>query len=232
MSVFRKKNTLAPAYNWRGTASEPGILTHYQSDHHQRSDTLFWCLAWLALLVHLLQIIPEAHNFPQHAYRWALLGSYALMLMAPAWLLSRPLAWLVRPMQLGGQVLLMALMHLIIQVDHQLWTTQQQHLDDLSWHRALDLLRSLDLALTALSFLVIHILLRSLASLVILFAPRLPLPGLRLVLMTFLAFTCAERLGYALAHHEHNRAVLRMAQATPFHQPLIIDDYLKALRER
>src|SRR5690606_39666239 len=94
---------------------------------------------------------------------------------APAWLLTRPLAWLVRSVQLGGQVLLMALMHLIIQVGHQLWTTQQQHLDDLSWHRSPALLRSLDLALTALSFLAIHILLRSLASLVILFAPRLPL---------------------------------------------------------
>ena len=230
MSVFRKKNGLAPAYNWRGTAAESGILVHYRSDHYQRSDTLFWCLSWLALLLHLHLFIADAHNLPQHAYRWLLIGSYALMLLAPAWLLARPLAWLGRLPQLIGQVLLVSLMHLAIHTDNQLWTAQHLHLGDLSWSETLDFLRSLDLFLVVLGFLTIQVLLRSLASLVILFAPRLPLPRLRLVLIVFLAATCAERLGYALGHYEHNRALQRIAQEVPFHQPLVIDDLLQALR--
>ena len=231
MSVFRKKNALPPAFSWRGTPAEPGILVHYRSDHHERSDALFWCLSWLALLLHLHLLVADAHNFAQHAYRWLLIGSYALMLMVPAWLLARPLAWLARPVQLTGQVLLVGLMHLVTYTDNQLWTAQQLHLNDLSSGGALDFLRSLDLFMVVLGFLTIQVLLRSLASLVILFAPRLPLPGLRLVLILFLAATCGERLGYALGHYEHNRALQRMAQEVPFHQPLVIDDYLKALRD-
>lgn len=230
MSLFRKKNSLAPAYSWRGTAAEPGILVHYRSDHHERSDTLFWCLSWLALLLHLHLFIADAHNLPQQAYRWLLIGSYALMFLAPAWLLARPLAWLPRSLQLGGQVLLVVLVHLLAHVDNQLWTLQGHHLGDLSRGATVDFLRVLNPLPLAAAFLLIQSLLRSLASLVILFAPRLPLPGLRVVLLTFLVATCAERLGYALGHYEHNRAVLRMAQGMPFHQPLLIDGYLKELR--
>lgn len=232
MSVFRKKNSLGPAYSWRGTASEPGILTHYQSDHHKRSDRLFWCLSWLALLVHLHAIVADAHNLPQLAYRWLLIGSYALMFMAPAWFLARPLAWLTRPIQLSGQVVLVSLVHLLLEVDHRLWGAQHLHLGGLSWDEALIFFRSLDLALMALGCLIIPLLLRSLASLVILFAPRLPLPGLGSILLVFLAITCAERLGYALGHYEHNRPLQRMAHDVPFYQPLVIDEHLKALRSR
>lgn len=230
MSAFRKKNTLAPAYSWRGTPSEPGILVHYRSDHHERSDGLFWCLSWLALLLHLHLFITDAHNLPQHAYRWMLIGSYALMFLAPAWLLARPLTWLPRPLQLTFQVLLISLVHLLVHIDHLFWTSQGQHWGDLSLDATLALLRAQNPLLVVLAILTVQTLLRSLASLVILFAPRLPLPGLRLALLVFLATTGAERLGYALGHYEHNRTLLRMADGMPFHQPLVIDQYLKELR--
>lgn len=231
MSVFRKKNDLAPAYNWRGTAEEPGILVHYRSDHHARSDALFWCLSWVALLLHLHLFIPDAPNLPQQIYRWLLLGSYALMLLFPAWLLARPAIWFSRPLQMITQVLLVCLLHLLAHVDHLLWSAQGQHLTALSVDQILEFLRARFPLAVCLALLVIQTLLRSLASLVILFAPRLPMPSLRVVLLTFLAATGAERLGYALGHYEHNRALLRMADAMPFYQPLEIDGYLKELRD-
>ena len=230
MSVFRKKNALAPAYSWRGTPSEPGILVHYRSDHHERSDALFWCLSWLALLLHLHLFIADAHNPPQHAYRWLLIVSYALMFLAPAWLLARPFSWLPRPLQLTVQVLLISLVHLLVHAGHLLWTVQGQHWSDLSLDTMLTFLRAQNPLLVVLAILTIQTLLRSLASLVILFAPLLPLPGPRLALLVFLATTGAERLGYALGHYEHNRTLLRMADGMPFHQPLVIDQYLKELR--
>lgn len=232
MAAFKKKNTLAPAYSWRGTPDQPGILVHYRSNHHARSDTLYWCLTGLALLLHLHLFIADAHNLPQHAYRWLLIGSYALMLLAPAWLLARACARLPRSLQLSVQVLLTALVHLLMYTDNQLWGSQGQHLWDLSPSASLDYLRTLEPILVVLGFVTIQALLRGPSSLAILFAPRLPLPGLRMVLLVFLAFTCAERLGYALGHYEHNRALLRMADGMPFHQPLILDELLKELRGR
>ncbi|HLT05502.1 MAG TPA: hypothetical protein VK019_11155 [Pseudomonas sp.] len=230
MSVFKKKNKLAPAYSWRGTAEEPGILVHYRSDHHARSDTLFWCLSWVALLLHLHLFIPEAPNLPQQIYRGLLLGSYALMFLFPAWLLARPTNWFSRPLQLTSQVLLVCLAHLLIHVDHLLWSSQGQHLTALSADQILEFLRARYPLAVPLALVLIQTLLRSLASLVILFAPRLPMPSLRVVVLIFLAATCAERLGHALGHYEHNRALLRMADAMPFYQPLELDEHMQRLR--
>lgn len=232
MSVLRKKKGLAPAYSWRGTAEEPGILVHYRSDHLERSDALFWCLSWLALLLHLHLLIPDAPNLPQLAYRWLLIGSYALMFLLPAWLLARPARWLPRVPQLIVQVLLIGLTHLALHVDHLQWTSQGQHLGSLSREQLAGLLGLRELLPILFALLIIPTLLRCLASLVILFAPRLPLPSVRVVLLVLLAASCAERLGYALGHYEKNRALLRMAEAVPFHQPLVIDTQLKQLRDR
>ena len=230
MSVFRKRNNLAPAYDWRGTAERPGILVHYQSDHRLRSDTLFWSFLWVALLLHLHQLIPDAPNLPQLMYRWLLIGSYAFMFLLPAWLLSRAASRLPRSAQLTIQVALAALVHLFLQADHLLWSASGQHLTQVAHAQALEATfpyKQLPVLITVLS---LPILLRCLASLVILFAPRLPLPPLRIIVLLFVAATSAERLGYALAHHEHNRSLLRMAEAMPLHQPTVIDDHLKALR--
>ena len=230
MSAFKKHNALSSAYDLPGTREEGGWITRFPSNHRQKSDSLFWVINWLALAFHLSVFLESPQGY-MWVYQAVLLGTYALMFSVPAWLLSRPAAWLPRNLELAVQVLLTAAVHLLIHADNVLWGLYHYVLNGFVWNSVpsgglLGLLTAestrLAVALTAGAYLLVQIVLRLLASGIIRFAPRMRLPRLSQVVMIFLIATLAERASYAISHKEGYRDLMDTAERIPLYQPLIL----------
>jgi hypothetical protein len=95
---------------------------HRPIPYRLRADTLFWVLSWLALAVHLTTFFEASSTPGLMFYQCVLIGTYALMFLAPSWLLGRLSRWLPRGGQFTVQILMTTLVQLLVYTDGLLWT--------------------------------------------------------------------------------------------------------------
>lgn len=193
----------------------------------RRLDAFYWLLTWLAVALHLGRFFDLAAA-PLLAYQLLLIGSYALLFVAPAWAVS----------QLAGRfsaragallsVVLAGVVQLALYGDHLLWQLYGFHLNGFVWNilttpggiAALGSSASTgrEMALLGAAVFAGQAALRLLAGR--LARLRLPAPRLAWVLPLFLVVTLGERISYGVGHFYGYSPLLESAQRVPFYQPL------------
>lgn len=209
----------------------PRLLTH------RRADSLYWLFTWLATGLHLSRAFELPASNALWFYQTVLLGSYALIFVAPLWLLCRLASPLPRPVVLGLSVLLASLLQLLIYADSLLWTLYGFHLNGFVWNiittpggiAALGSSESsqVGFALIAIGIVVVQALLRLLASGLINWRPTTPAPRWLWVLPLFVLVTLGERGSYGVSHFYGYSPLLETAQRMPFYQPLTMRRFLE-----
>lgn len=201
----------------------------------RRRNALFWLFAWLATCLHLTRYFEAADSLALLLYQGALIGSYALLFIAPGGLLSR-LAGPRRPrLQAAVAIVAATLVQLALYGDHLVWTLYGFHLNGFVWNilttpggiAALGASASTtrDLALLAGGALALHGGLWALAHGL---AGRTRLaPRLAWMLPLFVVATLGERLSYAVSHFYGYSPLLENAQRVPFYQPLTMRRFLE-----
>lgn len=194
---------------------------------HRRGDGLYWSFTWLCLALHLGHFFTWPETAGLWLYTLLLIGSYALLWVLPAWVLSRLFAPLSRRLEIVLQVGLAALLQLVIYADSLIWDLYGFHLNGFVWNilttpGGISALGSSEssyfgFALIALAWLGGHALLRLLASLVGRSHGR---SRWTWVVAAFLLATSAERIAYGLSHFYGYSPLLETAQRMPFYQPL------------
>lgn len=203
----------------------------------QRSnaDTFFWILSWLALAIHLSFFMAAPPSLGLALYQGLLVTTYALMFLAPSWLIGKLTSPLPRPVQLAVQVGLTTAVQLLLYADGLLWKLYGFHLNGFVWNiittpggiEALGSSESsyLGFALIALGFLVGQLTLRLLASFLPRALPTLPVPRLALALSLFVVATLAERLVHSASHFYGYSPLLEITQRIPLYQPLTMREF-------
>lgn len=196
----------------------------------RRADALYWLFTWLAAIAHLARLFEMPANPGMALYQGVLLGSYALLFVAPLWLLGRLASPLPRAFGLALSVLLAGLLQLLIYADGLLWSLYGFHLNGFVWNiittpggiAALGSSESsqVGFALIGAAFFIGQALLRLLASALARWRPTLPAPRWPWVLPLFLLATLGERVGYGVSHFYGYSPLLETAQRMPFYQPL------------
>ncbi|SDS38246.1 sulfatase-like hydrolase/transferase [Pseudomonas oryzae] len=194
----------------------------------RRIDAFYWLLTWLAVALHLGRFFDLAATPLVLGYQLVLIGSYALLFIAPAWALSRLAGRFAPRAGTVLAVLLAGLVQLALYGDHLLWQLYGFHLNGFVWNilttpggiEALGSSASTEreVALLAAAIFagqgVLRLLARGVARL------RLPAPRLAWVLPLFLVATLGERVSYGVGHFYGYSPVLESAQRVPFYQPL------------
>jgi membrane-anchored protein YejM (alkaline phosphatase superfamily) len=203
----------------------------------RRADSLYWLLTWLVTTLHLARLFEAPDGVALALYQGLLLGSYALLFVAPLWLLCRLLAPLPRGIGLGLSVLLGGLLQLLIYADGLLWTLYGFHLNGFVWNilttpGGLAALGSSEssqtgFVLIAAAFLLGQALLRALASALPRWRPGLAAPRWLWVLPLLVLATLGERVSYGVSHFYGYSPVLETAQRMPFYQPLTMRRFLE-----
>ena len=200
----------------------------------RRIDAFYWLLSWLAIALHLGRFFDPAATPLLTLYQLVLIGSYALLFVAPVWGLSR-LAVRFSP-RAGGAlaVLLAGGVQLALYGDHLLWQLYGFHLNGFVWNilttpggiEALGSSASTEreFALLAAGFIALQGSLRLLAH--GLARLRLPAPRLAWVLPLFVVATLGERVSYGVSHFYGFSPLLESAQRVPFYQPLTMRSLL------
>lgn len=209
---------------------------HHRTVNSLRADTLFWVLSWLALAIHLTTFFKASSTPGLMLYQFVLISTYALMLLAPSWLLSRLARWLPDGGKIIVQIVLTTLVQLLIYADGLLWTLYGFHLNGFVWNivttpggiAALGSSESsyFGFAMIGLGFLLSQTILRLLASSILRFAPRLRIPRMAWVLSLFFLMTLADRFSYAVSQFYGYSPLLETAQHVPFYQPLTMSRFL------
>ncbi len=187
----------------------------------------YWLLTWLALALHLGRFFELAAAPLLAVYQLVLIGSYALLFVAPIWALSR----------LGGRFAPRAGAVLSVLLargatggigDHLLWQLYGFHLNGFVGHpspprrhRRAGFLRASterEVALLAAGLFALQGALRLLAA--ALARRALPAPRLAGVLPLFVVATLGERISYGVSHFYGYSPLLENAQRMPFYQPL------------
>ena len=198
-----------------------------------RIDAFYWSLTWLATSLHLGRLIDLDPEPLLILYQIALVGSYALLFMTPAWALARLASRWSPKAAVVLAVLLAALVQLTIYGDQLLWKLYGFHLNGFVWNiittpggiAALGSSTSTgrDIALLAAGIVAFQSLLRlsahGLARL------SLPAPRLGWVVALFLLVTVGERLSYSVSHFYGYSPLLETAQRVPFYQPLTMRSF-------
>ncbi|WP_027589785.1 sulfatase-like hydrolase/transferase [Pseudomonas sp. RL] len=205
------------------------------STHRSRADTLFWTLSWLALAVHLGFFLDAPESVGMAFYQGLLISTYALMFLAPAWLISKLARPLPRGAQLALHVVLTTAVQLLLYADGLLWKLYGFHLNGFVWNiittpggiAALGSSESsyLGFALIGLGFVGGQLALRLLASALTRILPRLPVPRLAWALTLFMVGTLTERVSHAVSHFYGYSPLLETAQRLPLYQPLTMREF-------
>ncbi|MDH0095475.1 sulfatase-like hydrolase/transferase [Ectopseudomonas hydrolytica] len=203
----------------------------------RRADSLYWFFTWLAVAGHLSRAFDPPASLALGLYQLVLLGSYALLFIAPLWLLGQLGSRLHRGLGLTLSVLLAGLLQLLIYADGLLWQLYGFHLNGFVWNilttpggiAALGSSESTQsgFALIAAALLLGQALLRLLASALARWQPRLPAPRWLWVLPLFLLATLGERVSYGVSHFYGYSPLLETAQRMPFYQPLTMRRFLE-----
>lgn len=195
----------------------------------------YWLLTWLALAIQLARLLAWPQGLALDLYALALVGTYAGMLVLPAWLLARAAGRLAPPVRIALALLLGSLLQVLLYVDRSVWALYGFHVNGFVWNllttrggiESLGASDSsfLDFALIALGLTGLQAALYAAAAFVV---PRLAIPGLRLsrVLAILLLATLAERAAYAGAHFLGATPLLELAQRVPFYQPATVNHLL------
>ncbi|MDH1261410.1 sulfatase-like hydrolase/transferase [Pseudomonas sp. GD03944] len=204
----------------------------------RRNHALFWLFTWVATALHLGQSFDGPASAGLALYQGVLIGSYALLFIAPLWLLTRLCIPLLPGIVTGTlQVLLASALQLLIYADGLLWTLYGFHLNGFVWNilttpggvEALGSSESSQLGFTLIAVGIVagQAALRVAASLVGHYLPRLPSPRLLWVLPLFLLATVGERVSYGVSHFYGYSPLLETAQRMPFYQPLTMRRFLE-----
>ncbi len=194
----------------------------------RRQSTLYWLLTGFVLTLHLGRFFDFAAPSWLLAYQLALIVSYALLFIAPAWLLVSFVARQAPRLAAVLAVLLGGVLQVALYGDHLLWSLYGFHLNGFVWNilttpggiAALGSSASTerDVALLVAGFfavqLAVFFVARWLARL------RAPAPRLAWVLALFLVLAVGERLSYAVSHFYGYSPLLESAQRVPFYQAL------------
>ena len=194
----------------------------------RRIDAFYWLLTWLAVALHLGRFFDIASAPLLALYQVVLIGSYALMFVAPAWLVSRLVGAFAPKVGAVLAVLLAGLVQIALYGDHLIWQMYGFHLNGFVWNilttpggiAALGSSASTerDFALLAGGIVALQggarLLAHGMARL------RLPAPRLVWVLPLFLLATLGERASYSVSHFYGYSPLLESAQRVPFYQPL------------
>lgn len=196
----------------------------------RRTDALYWLLSWLAVAIHLSLFISPAPPSWLLLYQGVLTGTYALLFLAPAWLLSRLLDRFSTRAGVLASVLLVALLQLLLLGDRMIWQLYGFHFNGFVWNilttaggiEALGASAATerDVAVLVLAMLALQGALRWLASR--LAAWGMPAPRWLWVVPLLLVATLGERLSYGLSHFYGYSPLLETAQRMPFYQPLTL----------
>ncbi|WP_341645329.1 sulfatase-like hydrolase/transferase [Thauera sp. SDU_THAU2] len=198
----------------------------FVSDRRQRA--LYWFLTWIVFALHLGRFFDFAAPSGLLVYQLALVGSYALLFVAPVWLIVHVAGRFAPRLAAVLAVALAGVVQIALFGDHMLWTLYGFHLNGFVWNilttpggiAALGSSASTerDFALLAAGFLVLQVLVFFAAR--VLARGSVPAPRLAWVLPLFLVVTVGERLGYAVSHFYGYTPLLENAQRVPFYQPL------------
>lgn len=194
----------------------------------RRADAFYWLLTWLAVALNLGRFFDLAAPSWLLLYQLLLIGSYALLFVAPAWAIARLAGRFAAKAGTVLAVLLAGAVQLALYGDHLLWQLYGFHLNGFVWNilttpggiEALGSSASTEreVALLAAAIFagqgVLRLLGHGLARL------RLPAPRLAWVLPLFLVATLGERISYGVGHFYGYSPLLESAQRVPFYQPL------------
>lgn len=203
----------------------------------RRSDSLYWLFTWLATSIHLSRLFDAPADLLMGLYQGVLLGSYALLFIAPLWLLACLANRLSRPFGLGLSVVLAALLQLLIYADGLLWTLYGFHLNGFVWNiistpggiAALGSSESsqVGFAMIIAGFFIGQMLLRVLAGALARWRPNLATPRWIWVLPLFVVVSLGERVSYGVSHFYGYSPLLETAQRMPLYQPLTMRRFLE-----
>lgn len=196
----------------------------------RRSAALYWLLSWIALTVHLALFLSPALPSWLLLYQGVLIGTYALLFLAPAWLLSLLAERFSPRAGVLLSILLVTLLQLLLLGDRMIWQLYGFHLNGFVWNilttaggiEALGASAATerDVAVLVLSLLALQTLLWLMARR--LARAALPVPRWFWVLPLLLVATLGERLSYGLSHFYGYSPLLESAQRMPFYQPLTL----------
>lgn len=194
----------------------------------RRAEDWYWLLTWLALAGQLAWLLPWPQGLALGLYALVLIGTYAAMLVLPAWLLVRLTGRLLPQARVPVALLLGSVLQLLLVVDRNLWQLYGFHLNGFVWGllttpggiEALGASESAfrDFAVLVLGLIVLQGLFYAAAAL----AARRAAPSrlrLRRVLAILLLASLAERAAYAGAQFLGVTPVLELARSVPFYQP-------------
>ncbi len=194
----------------------------------RRPYAAYWLLTWLAAALNLGRFFDLATPSWLLLYQLLLIGSYALLFIAPAWAITRLLLRVSGKAAAVLAVVLAGMVQLALYGDHLLWQLYGFHLNGFVWNiittpggiAALGSSASTerDVALLAAGIFALQALL--LAAAHGLARLGLPLPRLVWVLPLFIVVTLGERVSYGVSHFYGYSPLLENAQRVPFYQPL------------
>ena len=194
----------------------------------RRVDAFYWLLTWLAVALNLGRFFDLASAPLVLLYQLVLIGSYALLFIAPIWAISRLVGRFAPRTGAVLAVLLAGGVQLALYGDHLLWQLYGFHLNGFVWNilttpggiEALGSSASTEREVALLGAAIfalqggLRLLARGMAGL------RLPAPRLAWVLPLFLVSTLGERVSYGVSHFYGYSPLLESAQRVPFYQPL------------
>ena len=194
----------------------------------RRPYAAYWLLTWLAAALNLGRFFDLAAPSWLLLYQLLLIGSYALLFIAPAWAITRLLLPVSGRAAAMLAVVLAGMVQLALYGDHLLWQLYGFHLNGFVWNiittpggiAALGSSASTerDVALLAAGIFALQALLLTAAH--GLARLGLPLPRLVWVLPLFIVVTLGERVSYGVSHFYGYSPLLENAQRVPFYQPL------------
>lgn len=194
----------------------------------RRPYAAYWLLTWLAAALNLGRFFDLAAPSWLLLYQLLLIGSYALLFIAPAWAITRLLLPVSGRAAAVLAVVLAGMVQLALYGDHLLWQLYGFHLNGFVWNiittpggiAALGSSASTerDVALLAVGIFALQALLLTAAH--GLARLGLPLPRLVWVLPLFIVVTLGERVSYGVSHFYGYSPLLENAQRVPFYQPL------------
>ena len=194
----------------------------------RRPYAAYWLLTWLAAALNLGRFFDLAAPSWLLLYQLLLIGSYALLFIAPAWAITRLLLRVSGRAAAVLAVVLAGMVQLALYGDHLLWQLYGFHLNGFVWNiittpggiAALGSSASTerDVALLAAGIFALQALLLTAAH--GLARLGLPLPRLVWVLPLFIVVTLGERVSYGVSHFYGYSPLLENAQRVPFYQPL------------
>lgn len=194
----------------------------------RRPYAAYWLLTWLAAALNLGRFFDLAAPSWLLLYQLLLIGSYALLFIAPAWAITRLLLRVSGKAAAVLAIVLAGMVQLALYGDHLLWQLYGFHLNGFVWNiittpggiAALGSSASTerDVALLAAGIFALQALLLAAAHGLVRLG--LPLPRLVWVLPLFILLTLGERISYGVSHFYGYSPLLENAQRVPFYQPL------------